>query len=116
MNVLGTKNLKAFAPCYSQSPPPADFTPPYVFLDLICLRQQLKVGGGLALFTLSLCLPVKVALIFLLLHFIYKYTSFPHKTTIRNASTGDKPDGKPYPPLWFQNSIQNNQPMNKLNN
>ncbi len=28
------KNLKNFAPCYSQSPPPADFTPPYGFLGL----------------------------------------------------------------------------------
>jgi hypothetical protein len=28
------KNLKAFAPCYSQSPPPADFTLLYDFLRL----------------------------------------------------------------------------------
>jgi hypothetical protein len=58
LNVIGT--------CYSQSPPPADFTPPNGFL-----QQQLKVDGSLALFTLSLCLPLKVALFFLLLLFIY---------------------------------------------
>jgi hypothetical protein len=26
------KKLKTFAPCYSQSPPPADFTPNYGFM------------------------------------------------------------------------------------
>jgi hypothetical protein len=35
------KNLKTFAPCYSQSPPLTDFTHPYGFL-----QQQLKVGGA----------------------------------------------------------------------
>ncbi len=45
------KNLKTFAPCYSQSPPPADLAPTMVFLDLRFLQQQLKVGGGLVLFT-----------------------------------------------------------------
>jgi hypothetical protein len=34
LDVIGTKskNLKTFAPYYSQSPPPADFTPQYGFL------------------------------------------------------------------------------------
>jgi len=41
-----------------------------VFLDLRFREQQLKIGGGLALFILSLCLPLKVALFFLLLLFI----------------------------------------------
>ncbi len=46
--------------------------PPMVFLDLRLLQQQLKEGGGfLALFTLSLCKLLKVALFYLLLHFIY---------------------------------------------
>ncbi len=65
------KNLKTFAPYYSQSPPPADFTPPMVFLNLRFLQHQLKVGGGLALFTLFLCFSWKDALFFLSLHFIY---------------------------------------------
>jgi hypothetical protein len=46
LDVIGKKNLKTFAPFYSWSPPPADFTPPYVFLGLErFLQQQLKVGG-----------------------------------------------------------------------
>jgi len=45
---------------------------PYVFLglEISTVHQQLKVGGGLALFTLPLCLPLKVTLFFFLLHFI----------------------------------------------
>jgi hypothetical protein len=37
---------KTFAPCYSQSTPPADFTPPSGFLDLRFPEQQLKIGGA----------------------------------------------------------------------
>ncbi len=36
------------APCYSQSPPPTDFTGPYISLDLRSLRQQQKVRWGLS--------------------------------------------------------------------
>ncbi len=39
---------------------------PMVGLE-ISIHQQLKVGGGLALFTLYLCLPLKVALFFYLI-------------------------------------------------
>jgi hypothetical protein len=56
------KNLKTFAPCYSKSP--------MVLLDLIFLQQQLKVGVGLASFTLSLCLSLKVVLFFLAVYLI----------------------------------------------
>jgi hypothetical protein len=67
-----------FAPCYSQSPPPAHFTPAYGFLDLSFLHRQLKVGGRLALFTLSLCLLLKVAYSFYYYTlFICKYIFFP---------------------------------------
>jgi hypothetical protein len=34
LEVIGTKDLKTFAPCYSQSPPPAYFTPPFGLLGL----------------------------------------------------------------------------------
>jgi hypothetical protein len=44
--------------------------PPMVFLDLRFLQQHLEVGGGLAFSTLSHCLPLRVALSFLLLHLI----------------------------------------------
>jgi hypothetical protein len=44
---------------------------PMVLLDLRFLDKQLNVGGGLALFSLSICLHLKVALFFLLLLFIY---------------------------------------------
>jgi hypothetical protein len=40
-------------------------------LDLRFLHQQLKSGGGLDLLTLSICLPLKEALFFLILLFIY---------------------------------------------
>jgi hypothetical protein len=50
--------------------PQTNFTPPMVFLDFRFLHQELKVGEGLALFTLYLCLPLKEALFFLFLHFI----------------------------------------------
>jgi hypothetical protein len=74
------KNLKTFAPFYSKSPPPADFTPPYDFLGLEILHQQLKVGGVSALFNLSLCLPLKVAVFFFLILFIYiKNTNFSNR-------------------------------------
>jgi hypothetical protein len=45
-----------------------------VFLDSRFIQQQLKEGEGLALFILSLCLPLKVALFFLLS--VYKYIFF----------------------------------------
>jgi hypothetical protein len=77
LDVIGTTvlRLNTFAPCYSQSPPPADFTPPPPpwFFGL-----ELKVDGGLALFTLSLCSPLKVALSFYYYSsFIYKYIFSP---------------------------------------
>jgi hypothetical protein len=75
------KNVKTFATCYSQTPQPAECTPPfYGFLDFKFLQQQLKVCGGLALFTLSLCLTLKVAFVLSLntLYFLYKY-SYIHK-------------------------------------
>jgi hypothetical protein len=43
----------------------------YCFLELVILEQQLNVDAGLALFTFSLCLPLKVSLFFLKLLFIY---------------------------------------------
>jgi hypothetical protein len=62
-------------------------------LDLRFIQQQLKVRGGMALFTSSLYFPLKVALLFLLLHFIYIKTHiFPVETTTRNALKGGKPD------------------------
>jgi hypothetical protein len=50
-----------------------------VFLVSRFLQQRLKVGGGLALFILYLCLPLKEALLFLFLLFIlYKYIFFSY--------------------------------------
>ncbi len=47
------KNLKTFASCYLQSPPTPDFTPlpPWFSWTWDFYKQQLKVGGGLALYT-----------------------------------------------------------------
>jgi len=52
----------------------------YVFL-----KQQLKVGGGLALFNLSLYSPLKVAFLFLLLYFIFTEIHFFPIEKKRNA-------------------------------
>jgi hypothetical protein len=46
LDVIGKKNLKTFAPCYSQSPQTAEFTPLCGFLYLRFQQQQLTVGGG----------------------------------------------------------------------
>jgi hypothetical protein len=43
------KNLKNFALCYSQSPPPADFTPPYRFLGLEISTATAESWRGLSL-------------------------------------------------------------------
>ncbi len=62
------------------------YSSPMVFLDFRFLQQQLKVGGGLALFNLSLCSPLKVAFLFLLLYFIFtEIHFFPIEKTKRNA-------------------------------
>ncbi len=65
------KNLKTFAPCKAQSSTPSDFPPLYGFLGLEIAKATTKSGWGLVFFTLSLCIPFKVALLFLLLHYIY---------------------------------------------
>ncbi len=84
LDVIGTKILRLLLIAIQSHLSPADFTPPsLVFLDLRFLQQQLKVVGSFVLFTLSLWLPLKVALLFLLLRFIYIYCivnrSFPHR-------------------------------------
>ena len=47
------KNFKTFASCYLQSPPTADFIPllPWFSWTWDFYKKQLKVGGGLALYT-----------------------------------------------------------------
>jgi hypothetical protein len=68
-----------------------DLTPLYGFLGLEILQPQLKVGGGLALFTLFFCLPLKIE----------------KELTIRNASKGGKPDRKLYHPFGFRMLLLN---------
>ncbi len=61
-------------------------------MDLRFLHKQLKVGGGLALFTKSFCLPLVVTLFFLLLHFIYIEIHLTLiETIIRDALKGGNP-------------------------
>jgi hypothetical protein len=86
------KNLTTFAPCYPKSPPDADFTTPlYGFLEREILKPQLKVGGGLALFTLFLCLTLKIE----------------KELTIRNAAKGGKPGRKLYHHFGFSMPLLN---------
>jgi hypothetical protein len=69
---LGTKIY------FCSTHPPPDFTLPYgIFFGLEISIQQLKVGGGLAMFILSLRLPLELAMLFLLFTlFINKYCKF----------------------------------------
>ncbi len=65
VGILGrnwNKNLQTFAPCYSQSLPPADFTPPYGFLGLEIYTATAESGWGFGF--VSLCLPLKIALFY----------------------------------------------------
>jgi hypothetical protein len=47
LDVIGTKKLKTFAPCYSQSPSTNDFTPLYSFLGLEIQKAIAESGWGL---------------------------------------------------------------------
>jgi hypothetical protein len=49
LDVIGTKILRLFAPCYSQSPPQADFTPPNGFLGLEISIATAESRWGLGL-------------------------------------------------------------------
>jgi hypothetical protein len=111
----GDENLKTFSPCYSQSSPLTFLLTPMVLLDLF-LQQQLKVGGGLAVFTIYLCLLLKVAMFSLIYTlFMYKYMLSDIETIIRKALKGVKPERKPYPlpPYGSRNPYKNNQSMKK---
>jgi hypothetical protein len=98
-------NLKTFAQCYSQSPPPVVFTPlppPHGFLRLEISRATAESRWGLGfVYIISL---LKSALFFLLILFIYiKIHLFLIETIIRKASTGGKPNRKPYHPYGLIN-------------
>ncbi len=69
-----------------------DFTPLYGFLGLENSTSTVEGGwGGLALFTLFLCLPLKIE----------------KELTIRNVSKGGKPDRKPCHPFGFRMPLLN---------
>jgi hypothetical protein len=79
LDVIGTKILRLLLP---QSPPlVVYYSPTFGFLGLEDSIAKAESGyKGLALFTLSLCLPLKVALFFILLHFIYTFKYiFPYR-------------------------------------
>ena len=98
LDVVGTEILR-LAPCYSQSPQTAEFTPPppHGFFGLEISTATADSGWG---FCIVYIISLKVQLLFLLLHFIYMcILFFPIKTTIRNASKGGKPDRKPTIPM-----------------
>ncbi len=90
MDVIGNCSI---APCYSQSPPPADFST--VFLDFRFLHQQLKVRWGpdfvyiISLFTFESGIVLSLI------------------TLYKNASKGGKPNRKPYHPYGFRIYAQN---------
>jgi hypothetical protein len=100
------KNLKTFAPCYSQSlhqlilPSTAS---PMVFLDLRFLQQQLKVDEGwLCLhYLFDIAEKIRIVLSLITLHFLYKYIQI--ETTITNAPKGGKHDRNPFHPNGFRN-------------
>jgi hypothetical protein len=79
LSVIGTKILGLLLHAIHSHLRQLILLPPMVFLDLRFLHQQLKMDGGLAMYTLSLCLPLKVVLFFILLLFIDINTSFHHR-------------------------------------
>ncbi len=77
LDVIGTKILRILFHAIQRHlrrlslPPP----PPPWFFGL-----ELKVDGGLALFTLSLCLPIESSIVFYLITlYLYMNTPFPHR-------------------------------------
>ncbi len=47
LDIIGAKKLKTFAPCYSQAPPPADFTHSYSSLGVEVSIATAESGRGL---------------------------------------------------------------------
>ncbi len=91
------QNLKTFAPCC--------FYSPHGLRGLEICTLTAESRWGLALFKLSLCLPLKVAMLFFLfLLFIYIWIHIVlTEATIRNALKGGKPNRKPYHPYGCRN-------------
>ncbi len=98
---------KSFGPCYSQSPPPEDFTPHYGWTwDFY--TPTAKSGWGLGIVYVISLFTFESSIVLLSYYtlFVNKYICFLYvETIIRNASKGGKSDRKIYHP-WFQNFIQ----------
>ncbi len=98
------KNFKTFAPCYSQSPPPADFTfnrLPHGFSwtwDFYSNSWKWVRVGFVYVITL-LAQKFSIVLFFITPYF-KKHIQI--KTTIRNAPKGGKPDRNPYHHYGFR--------------
>jgi hypothetical protein len=108
------KKLKIFDPCYSQSPPPADFTPPYGFLGLENSTATAESGPGLgfvlhiSLFTFNRSIGLS-----LLTPYFFMQKSSPYRNHNKKCIERRKPRQKTTPPLWFYESIQKKQSMKK---
>jgi hypothetical protein len=77
-----------FAPCYSQSPPPADFTSPYGILGLEISTARAESRCGLSfVYILIILIYINIITIFLVV------------TINRFALKGGKPYRKPYHPF-----------------
>ncbi len=82
-----------------------------VCLDLNKLFST-ESGCGLGFDYIISLLPLKAACSLSNYTVFLLKTSFPQRKTIRKAPKGGKPDRKPYDPyIWFQKSIQKNQPI-----
>ncbi len=90
------KNPKTFASMLFTVTSTRGFYSPllYFFLDLRFLYNNAEIGWGLGfVYIFSLfSFESSIVLSLITLYFIYEYI----ETTIRNASTGGKPDIKPY--------------------
>ncbi len=101
MDVIATKNLKTFASCYSQSPPPAYFTPPPRMILWFSCTWDFYRKSFICIITLF---TIESSMVISRIHFIYLYSTVVHfETTIRNASKWGKPDRKPYATYGFRN-------------
>jgi hypothetical protein len=94
-----SRDKKTFAPCYSQTPPPAVYSA-MVFLDLRFLHSYSCQGWGLGFVYIISWFIFESSIV---LSLIARYTYFPIEALIISAAKGGKPERKPYHPYGFKN-------------
>ncbi len=108
------KNLETFVPCYSQSLPPANFTPlPPWFSKIFTAPAERRCGLGFVCIISLFIFEISIVLSLITLYFLQINTSFSHRDINQRRIKRRDIKQKTKQPLWFQKSLQNNQPMNE---